>query len=123
VANRPRLQVKQRTRTTRLVVMAVPCLAPLVRQETADAGLSVEGAGSDGRSDVLLLEADRGRRSAALRLRTTEDVFVEVGRASRSASDDPHALARRMWRPEAVERALSVWLRRFSRWPRPWRTA
>ncbi len=89
--------------------MCVRGLAPLVTQEVAGSGLTVTGSGSDGRSDVVLIEAARGSRSAALGLRTTEDVFVEFGRASRSDGDDPPALARRVWRPDTVERALSVW--------------
>jgi tRNA G10 N-methylase Trm11 len=81
----------------------------LVSQEASDRGLAVTGAGFDGRSDVVLLEAERGRRSAALELRTAEDVFVEVARARRAYEDDARALARRVWRPDSVQRALSVW--------------
>ncbi|HEX2363212.1 MAG TPA: methyltransferase domain-containing protein [Jiangellaceae bacterium] len=72
-------------------------------------GLGVTGVGFDGRSDVVLVEPSGGQRSAVLELRTVEDVFIEVGRASRPHGDNPRALANQIWRPEAVQRALSVW--------------
>jgi hypothetical protein len=81
----------------------------LVAQEASAAGLTHTGSGFDGRSDVVLLRADPGSRSTALELRTTEDVFVEVGRATRTDRDDPRELARQVWNPDAVQRALSVW--------------
>ncbi|MBI1759293.1 MAG: methyltransferase domain-containing protein [Actinobacteria bacterium] len=65
--------------------------------------------GFDGRADFVLFEADRGRRDAPLSLRTTEDVFVEVGRTLRSEGDNPRWIASRIWRPERVQPALSVW--------------
>jgi 23S rRNA G2445 N2-methylase RlmL len=89
---------------------AVPGLAPLVGRELEGLdGIRVTGSGNDGRSDVVLFEAGRGRRDQALSLRTTEDVFVELGRASRGDGDDPRRIAGRIWRPEQVQRALSVW--------------
>ena len=87
----------------------VPGLAPLVEQEAASLGIGVTATGFDGRSDVTLFQTGKGDRSAALVLRTTEDIFVEVGRASRVDGDDPGTLARRVWRQEAAQRALSVW--------------
>jgi 23S rRNA G2445 N2-methylase RlmL len=92
-----------------LFATCVPGLAPLVAQEASAAGLTHTGSGFDGRSDVVLLTADRGSRSTALELRTTEDIFIEVGRAIRLDGDDPRVLARRVWNPDAVQRALSVW--------------
>ena len=77
--------------------------------EAADLGVSVATTGFDGRSDVVAFGTGRGGRAAVLGLRTIEDVFVEVGRASRTDGDDARAIARRVWRPAEVERALSVW--------------
>ncbi len=89
---------------------SVPGLAPLVRRELEGLeGITVTGSGGDGRSDVVLFEAGRGSREAALSLRTTEDVFVELGRASRADGDNPRRIAGRSWRSEQVQRALSVW--------------
>ena len=87
----------------------MPGLAPLVAQEANAAGLTHTNSGFDGRSDVVLLTADRGTRSTALKLRTTEDVFVEVSRVTQSGGDDPRILAKRVWNPALVQRALSVW--------------
>lgn len=88
----------------------MPGLAPLVRGELAELpGVTVTDTGFDGRSDLVLFEAERGRRDAALALRTTEDVFAEVGRTLRAEGDNPRWIARRVWRPERVRRALSVW--------------
>jgi SAM-dependent methyltransferase len=72
-------------------------------------GLTVQDSGFDGRSDVVLIEATRGSRSDALSLGLTEDVFVEVGRTLRSEGDRAPWIAGRIWRPERVQRALSVW--------------
>jgi 23S rRNA G2445 N2-methylase RlmL len=89
---------------------AVPGLAPVVRQELSGLpGITVQGSGFDGRSDVILFAAARGSRAAALGLGSAEDVFVEVGRTLRSEGDRPGWIAGRIWRPERVERALSVW--------------
>jgi 23S rRNA G2445 N2-methylase RlmL len=88
----------------------VPGLAPLVRERLDQLpGVKATGHGFDGRADVLLFEAGRGHRDAALALRTTEDVFVEVGRAGRSGAGDPGQIAAAIWRPEQVQRALSIW--------------
>jgi 23S rRNA G2445 N2-methylase RlmL len=72
-------------------------------------GVHVTGAGFDGRSDVILLDVDRGCREGLRLLRTVEDVFVEVGRAARSDGANPPAIAGRMWHPDGVEKALSTW--------------
>lgn len=89
---------------------AVPGLAPLVSRELAELpGITVTGTGFDGRSDVVLFEAEPGDREAVSSLRTAEDVFVEVGRTLRAEGDDPRWIARRIWRPRPVQRALSVW--------------
>jgi hypothetical protein len=42
------------------------------------------GSGFGGRSDIVIFDADRKARDQILRLRTTEDLFVEVGRTPRS---------------------------------------
>ena len=88
----------------------IPGLTPFVTRElNALPGLRVTASGYDGRADLILFDVSRGRRDAVWSLRTTEDLFVEVGRATRSGGDQPHRIAGRMWRPERVERALSVW--------------
>ena len=80
-----------------------------MEQEAASLGIAVTATGFDGRSDLTLFQTGKGDRSSVLVLRTTEDIFVEVGRASRAEGDDARSLARRAWRPEAAQRALSVW--------------
>lgn len=96
--------------TTRMFVSVVPGMAPLVRRQLDRLpGVRVTDSGFDGRSDLVLLDADRGHREQLWALRTIEDLFVEVGRTLRSSGDRPHWIAGRIWRPERVERALSVW--------------
>jgi len=88
----------------------LPGLAPLVREQLGQLpGIRVTDSGFDGRADVVLFEADQGRRDSALALRTTEDVFVEAGRADRAGSDNPRRIAAALWRPQPVQRALSIW--------------
>lgn len=88
----------------------MPGLSRLVSRELAGLpGITVTDTGFDGRADFVLFEADRGRRHAALSLRTTDDVFVEVGRTLRSDGDNARWISGRIWRPERVQRALSVW--------------
>ena len=72
-------------------------------------GIRVTGEGSDGRSGVLLLEADRGCRQQLRSVPTIEDLFAEVGRARWADGDRPDRIASRVWVPERVQRALSVW--------------
>lgn len=72
-------------------------------------GIQVTDSGFDGRSDLVLFDVDRGHRDQLWSLRTLEDLFVEVGRTMRSSGDRPHWIAGRMWRPERVEKALSIW--------------
>jgi SAM-dependent methyltransferase len=88
----------------------VPGLARVVRSVLADVpGVTVEDTGFDGRSDVLVFSVARGHRDAVLDLGLTEDVFVEVGRTLRADGDRAPWIAGRLWRPERVARALSVW--------------
>ncbi|MGH9120001.1 MAG: hypothetical protein ACRD0A_19690 [Acidimicrobiales bacterium] len=104
---------------TRLFVNCLPGLAPLVSNEVgALAGVTVGAAGFDGRSDLVLVEAGRGHREAVLSMRTVEDVFVEVGRAERSAGDDPRSISDRLWLPDDVQRALSIWADEVHHWRR-----
>jgi len=72
-------------------------------------GVHVAGSGFDGRSDLVLFDVERGHREGLLSLRTVEDLFVEVGRTERSSGDKSQWIAGRIWRPERVEKALSVW--------------
>ena len=96
--------------TTRMFAMCLPGLAPLVRRQLDQLpGIAVTASGFDGRADVLLFNAGRGHRDGALGLRTTDDVFVEVGRAGRTEAGDPRAIATAIWRPGPVQRALSIW--------------
>jgi tRNA G10 N-methylase Trm11 len=96
----------------RMFAMAVPGLAALTARELdAIDGVTARSTGFDGRSDVVLLDLARGQHEQVLDARLTEDVFVEVGRARRSDGDLAAAIAGRMWQPQQVERALSVWAR------------
>ena len=94
----------------------LPGLATLVSGQLNELpGIRTTGTGFDGRADLVLFEAGRGHRGAALTLRTTEDVFVETGRfteTGRSAAaqgSDSRQIAARIWQPAGVQRALSVW--------------
>jgi hypothetical protein len=99
----------QRTRGQSEFFATCPAgLARILRDVLASGpGIEVTGRGSDGRSDYVLFAADRPGRAEALRCRLADGVFVQAGKAARSA--DPGALAARCWRPEPVQRALSVW--------------
>jgi tRNA G10 N-methylase Trm11 len=72
-------------------------------------GIVVRDSGFDGRSDVVLFETARASRSAVTDLGLAEDVVVEVGRTLRAEGDRSGWIAGRLWRPERVQRALSVW--------------
>ncbi len=88
----------------------VPGLAQLVRRQMAELpGVAVTATGFDGRSDVVLFDADRGARGAVQRLGTIEDLFIEVGRTLRAEGNQPRWTAKRIWRPAPVKRALYVW--------------
>jgi 23S rRNA G2445 N2-methylase RlmL len=96
--------------TTRMFAMCLPGLAGIVRQQLDELpGVRTTDSGFDGRADLVLFEAARERRGDALALRTTEDVFIEVGRALRSEGDKSGVIANRIWRPQPVQRALSIW--------------
>jgi len=89
---------------------AVPGLAPLVHEELAAvAGVTVNGRGHDGRSDLIFFQVSRAGRGAVTDQRLIEDVFVEVGRAADTDGTRAASIARQVWRPDAVQRALSVW--------------
>ncbi|MBV9094347.1 MAG: methyltransferase domain-containing protein [Streptosporangiaceae bacterium] len=95
---------------TRMFATCLPGLAPLVRQQLDDLpGITATCDGFDGRADIVLFGAGRGHRDRALALRTAEDVFVEVGRADRVQADDPRRIAAAIWRPQPLQRALSIW--------------
>ncbi|MBC8092551.1 MAG: methyltransferase domain-containing protein [Pseudonocardia sp.] len=88
----------------------VPGMSRLVADQLRGTpGIRVTESGFDGRSDVILFEVDRGHRQDVWLLRTIEDLFIEVGRTTRSDGDKPQWIAGRMWHPERVEKALSVW--------------
>src|SRR6266700_1300638 len=93
-----------------MFVLTMPGLALLAARELAAAGgVSVRDSGSDGRSDVLLIDADRAGRGGLRGLRLAEDVFAEVGRTIRADGDTARSVAGRIWRPERSARALSMW--------------
>ena len=88
----------------------VPGLTALVTSDLEELpGVRVTGGGSDGRSDVILLDVDRGARPGLQALRTIESLFAETGRATRSGGDSAPGIAGRLWRPDAVQKALSAW--------------
>ena len=85
-------------------------LGPLVGRELDRLpGIVVRDSGFDGRSDVVLFETTRASRSAIIDLGLAEELFVEVGRTLRAEGDRSGWIAGRLWRPERVQRALSVW--------------
>lgn len=89
---------------------SVPGLGQLLAAELSDdAGVAVTDSGRDGRSDLVLFEAERSAAKRALGLDLAEDVFVEVGRTLRADGDDPRWIAARIWRPERVNRAVARW--------------
>lgn len=89
---------------------AVPGLATVLSDELAAIpDVKVTGSGSDGRADVVLFEAERDSIPAVRALRTAEDVFIEVGRTMRTSGDQANWIAGRVWKPERVQRALSIW--------------
>jgi hypothetical protein len=79
------------------------------RQLETAGGVEATGTGSDGRADIVFVEADRAGRAEVLRSRLAEQVFAEIGRANRARGKGPGAIASMVWRGEAVQRALSVW--------------
>lgn len=88
----------------------VPGMAQAITRELDHLeGVQVTGSGFDGRADLVLFDVERGHREGLRSLRTVEDLFVEVGRTLRSSGDKPQWIAGRIWRPERVERALTVW--------------
>lgn len=100
----------------RLFAMTTPGLAQHTEQELVEhPGLTPTDSGNDGRADVVLFEADRGVASSAWQLRTTEDLFVEIGRTLRADGDKPRWIAARIWRRERVQRALSLWAAQVQR--------
>ena len=95
---------------SRMFVTTVPGLGPMVSRELGRLpGIVVRDSSFDGRSDVVLFETARAGRSAVTDLGLAEDVFVEVGRTLRAEGDRSGWIAGRLWRPERVQRALSVW--------------
>jgi hypothetical protein len=85
-------------------------LGRVLREQFAGiTGVEITGRGTDGESDYVLFDADAGGRAQALRSRLADGVFADAGRAERAGSTDPFVLAARCWRPEPVQRALSVW--------------
>jgi tRNA G10 N-methylase Trm11 len=89
---------------------AIPGLGPIVTRELAALpGVLVRDTGSDGRSDIVVFEVARGSRGAVRALRLAEDIFLEVGSTTRSQGDKAGSISERIWRPDRVQRILSVW--------------
>jgi len=106
----PGEQPRSSSRRTRLFVTCVPGLGRMLRRELdAIAGISSTGMGFDGHADIVFFDADRAGRAEALRSRLAEDMFAEIGRASRSGGAGAVAVASAAWQPDAVQRALSIW--------------
>ena len=85
---------------------AVPGIGPILAREIEDDPL-VSGravSDSDGRHDHVAFDAKGGFE--VTRLRTSEDVFVQIAEAKPAALS---ALVRRLWDSAAVERAVSVY--------------
>jgi SAM-dependent methyltransferase len=88
----------------------MPGVGPLAcRELEVMEGVRLTDSGFDGRADFVLFEVARGHRGEVMALRTTDDIFVEVGRTLRSDGDKAQWIASRIWRPERVQRALSIW--------------
>lgn len=103
-------EIATKSGVTRMFATTLPGVAHIVSR-TLDGlpGVTVQDSGFDGRSDVVVFEVARGKRASVLDLGLTEDVFVEVGRTLRADGDKADWIAGRIWRPERVLRALSVW--------------
>lgn len=98
------------TKRSPLFVTCVPGLARMLRQRLgAMDGINIKGTGFDGSADIVFLEADRASRAFVLRSRLAEDVFAEIGRASRADGAGAVTVASKAWQPDALQRALSVW--------------
>jgi len=98
------------TKRTLLFATCVPGLGRMVRHQLgAMDGIIITGTGFDGHADVVFFEADSAGRAAALRSRLAEDIFAEIGRASRTGGAGAVRVASMAWQPDAVQRALSVW--------------
>lgn len=103
-------QPRSQARRTRLFAASTPGLSRMLRHQLdAIDGIDVTGTGFDGRADIVFFDADRAGRGDALRSRLAEDVFAEIGRASRAGGSGAAAVASMAWQPDAVQRALSVW--------------
>ena len=102
-------QVRPRVRQTSLYATCVPGLGRMLRRELDADGTAITGTGSDGRTEMVFVAADRPGRAALMRSRLAEDVLAEIGRASRAGGAGPGAVAAMAWQPDGVQRALSVW--------------
>lgn len=72
-------------------------------------GVSLRGAGYDGRGDVLLFDALPAAWQALSEARLTDDIFVEAARTHRAEGDAAPWVAARIWRGRRIERALATW--------------
>jgi 23S rRNA G2445 N2-methylase RlmL len=94
----------------RMFAAVVPGLAELVACELDHLdGVRLRDRGNDGRCDLVRFDVDRCARERVGSLRSVEDLFVEVGEASRLTGDRVAAIAGRLWRPDMVQKALSAW--------------
>lgn len=90
----------------------VPGMTQLVARQLEQLdGVRVPDSGFDGRSGVILLDVLARGEGALWTQRTLEDLFVEVGRTTRSSGDKPAWIAGRVWRSQRVECALAEWSR------------
>jgi 23S rRNA G2445 N2-methylase RlmL len=100
---------RPRIRQTSLYASCVPGLGRMLRRQLDADGTTITGTGSDGRSQLVFLAADRAGRAALMRSRLAESVFAEIGRASRAGGAGPGAVAALACKPDGLQRALSVW--------------
>jgi SAM-dependent methyltransferase len=105
-------QSRPRPRQLPMFATCAPGIGRLLRRQLAAVdGIDVTGSGFDGQTDIVFFDTDRPGRAHALRSRLAEDVFAEIGRASRGrgvSRATAGAVASKAWRLDTVERALSV---------------
>jgi SAM-dependent methyltransferase len=88
----------------------VPGLTALVTAELEQLpGVRVTEAGTDGQSEVIRLDVDRGARPGLHAVRTLEGLYAETGHVTRASGDPTAAIGAGLWLPDSVQKALSAW--------------
>lgn len=92
-----------------LFALTLPGLASLLRRELESVdGIRVRECGFDGRSDVVIFTADDQAIGRLSRLRMAEDIFIGIGRTTRSDGDRASWIAARLLTSGRVQRALTT---------------